>query len=128
MSCHNIGHALNYVQQGVIEQFESGNLDVNTARTLLLRCIEAVNFCDGNWDEACDFFDKHYCSKCMTKVPHSKKLYYYFCHYQMLKRIREYAEKHRMVGTRLCESCFDEMLTTLGFTSEEIEKEKEYQK
>lgn len=37
MSCHDIGRALNYVQEEIIEQYENGKLDKNTAKTLLIR-------------------------------------------------------------------------------------------
>ena len=37
MSCHDIGHALNYVQEEIIEQYENGKLDKDTAKTLLIR-------------------------------------------------------------------------------------------
>ena len=75
MSCHNIGHALNSVQRKIIEKYELGKIDKETTRDLLIRCVRAVGFCDGNEYEATASFDAAYCSDCMRKVADGKKLY-----------------------------------------------------
>ena len=121
MSCHDIGRALNYVQEEIIEQYEASNLDKNTAKALLKRSAEAVCFCDGNLDEATASFDKYYCSDCMCK---SQELYTLYLGYQWYDAVRNYVEEHNLVGTNLCEACFEKMLTALRMTPEEIEKLK----
>ena len=125
MSCHDIGHALNYVQEEIIEQYEGGKLDKDTAKTLLKRSAKAINFCDGNLYEATEAFDRHYCSDCMCKA---QKLYTLYIGDPWYDPIDDYVEEHDLVGTKLCEPCFDKMFATIGLSPEEIEKEKEHQR
>lgn len=121
MSCHDIGHALNYVQEEITEQYENGKLDKDTAKTLLIRAREAIGFCDGNVGEATASFDKHYCSDCMRKVDEGEDLFALYIGYPWYQQQDEYLAEHDMVGTKLCASCFDKMLTAMGMTTEEIE-------
>lgn len=121
MSCHDIGRALNYVQEEIIEQYENGKLDKNTAKILLVRAREAIGFCDGNLEEATASFDKSYCSDCMHKVNAGEELFTLYIGYPWYQQISEYLDEHDMVGTMLCEACFDKMFTALGMTPTEIE-------
>lgn len=128
MSCHDIGRALNYVQEEIIEQYENKKFDVHTAKTLLIRCAEAINYCDGNLNEATSSFDKCYCSDCMCKVQEQQKLFTLYIGYPWYDPIDDYVEEHDLVGTKLCEPCFDKMFTAIGLSPEEIKKEKERQR
>lgn len=128
MSCHDIGRALNYVQEEIIEQYENGKLDKNTAKTLLIRSREAINFCDGNLEEATASFDKCYCSDCMRKVDEGEELFTLYIGYPWYQQIDKYLDEHDMVGTMLCEACFDKMLTALEMTTAEIESLKTKQR
>ena len=121
MSCHDIGRALNYVQEEIIEQYENGKLDKDTTKSLLIRAREAIGFCDGNVGEATASFDKCYCSDCMRKVDEGEDLFALYIGYPWYQKIDEYLAEHDMVGTVLCEECFERMLNTMGMTSEEIE-------
>lgn len=128
MSCHDIGRALNYVQEEIIEQYENGKLDKNTAKTLLIRSREAINFCDGNLEKATASFDKCYCSDCMRKVDEGEELFALYIGYPWYQQIDKYLDEHDMVGTMLCEACFDKMLTALEMTTAEIESLKTKQR
>lgn len=128
MSCHDIGRALNYVQEEIIEQYEGGKLDQDTTRTLLIRAREAINFCDGNLSEATASFDKCYCSNCMSKVQEHQRMYTLYIGNPWYDPIDDYVEEHDLVGTKLCEKCFDKMFATIGLSPEQIEKEKERQR
>ena len=128
MSCHDIGRALNYVQEEIIEQYENGKLDKDTAKTLLIRSREAINFCDGNLEEATASFDKCYCSDCMRKVDEGEELFTLYIGYPWYQQIDKYLDEHDMVGTMLCEACFDKMLTALEMTTAEIESLKTKQR
>ena len=127
MSCHRIGRTLNYVQEEILEQYEADEFDKETARVLLLRCVEAVGFCDGNSSEATESFDKAYCSDCMRKVENGEKLYRIFWNYLNYRNVRKYYDDHDMIGSKLCDQCFIKMFTDLGMSPEDIEKEMKNQ-
>lgn len=127
MSCHNIGHALNSVQRKIIEKYELGKIDKETTRELLIRCVRAVGFCDGNEYEATAAFDAAYCSDCMRKVTDGEKLYDIFWIDVEPWKVRKYHKNNLYIGSMLCDDCFTEMCTSLGLSLEEIENEKKRQ-
>lgn len=128
MSCHNIGRALNYVQEEIIEQYENGKLDKNTAKILLVRARDAIGFCDGNLNEATASFDECYCSDCMSKVQEGQELFTLYIGYPWYQKISTYVDEHDVVGMMLCETCFDKMFSSLGMTPAEIEDLKTEQR
>lgn len=127
MSCHNIGHALNSVQRKIIEKYELGKIDKETTRELLIRCVRAVGFCDGNEYEATASFDAAYCSDCMRKVTDGEKLYDIFWIDVEPWKVRKYHKDNLYIGSMLCSDCFTKMCTSLGLSPEEIENEKKRQ-
>jgi hypothetical protein len=124
MSCHCIGHALNHVQEEILELYEEGRFDTDTARSLLLQCNDALGFCDGNLNEATETFNKSYCSDCLRKVAEGENLYQIYWGKRGYRNIRDYRDKHQFIGFMLCEECFTKMCTSLGMTPEEIEADK----
>lgn len=124
MSCHCIGHALNHVQEEILELYEEGRFDTDTARSLLLQCNDALGFCDGNLNEATEIFNKSYCSDCLRKVAEGENLYQIYWGKRGYRNIRDYRDKHQLIGFMLCEECFTKMCTSLGMTPEEIEADK----
>lgn len=124
MSCHCIGHALNHVQEEILELYEEGRFDTDTARSLLLQCNDALGFCDGNLNEATETFNKSYCSECLRKVAEGENLYQIYWGKRGYRNIRDYRDKHELIGFMLCEECFTKMCTSLGMTPEEIEADK----
>lgn len=127
MSCHNIGHALNSVQRKIIEKYELGKIDKEATRELLIRCVRAVGFCDGNEYEATASFDAAYCSDCMRKIADGEKLYDIFWIDVEPWKVRKYHKDNLYIGSMLCDNCFTEMCTALGLSPEEIENEKKRQ-
>ena len=127
MSCHNIGHALNSVQRKIIEKYELGKIDKETTRELLIRCVRAVGFCDGNEYEATASFDAAYCSDCMRKVADGEKLYDIFWIDTEPRKVHKYHKDNLYIGSMLCDDCFTKMCTSLGLSPEEIENEKKRQ-
>ena len=115
------------MQEEILEQYEAGEFDKVTAQVLLLRCVEAVGFCDGNSGEATETFDKAYCSDCMRKVEDGEKLYRIFWNYLNYRKVRQYYDDHDMIGSKLCDQCFTKMFTDLGMSPEDIEKEMKNQ-
>lgn len=124
MSCHCIGHALNHVQEKILELYEEGRFDTDAARSLLLRCNDALGFCDGNLNEATETFNKTHCSDCLRKVAEGENLYQIYWGKHGYRNIRDYRDKHQLIGFMLCEECFIKMCTSLGMTPEKIEADK----
>ena len=124
MSCHCIGHALNHVQEEILELYEEGRFDTDTARSLLLQCNDALGFCDGNLNEATETFNKSYCSDCLRKVAEGENLYQIYWGKCGYRNIRDYRDKHELIGFMLCEECFTKMCISFGMTPEEIEENK----
>ena len=127
MSCHNIGHALNSVQRKIIEKYELGKIDKETTRELLIRCVRAVGFCDGNEYEATASFDAVYCSDCMRKVADGEKLYHIYWVDVEPWKVCKYCNNKLLIGSMLCADCYTKMGSSLGLTPEEIENEKKRQ-
>ena len=76
MSCHDIGRGLNSVSGVVIQLYEEGRFDVETAKKLLHACREGVYWCDGNESEAvADVVDAGYCGLCMKKTEQLSNVY-----------------------------------------------------
>ena len=124
MSCHCIGHALNHVQEEILVLYEEGQFDTDTARSLLLQCNDALGFCDGNLNEATETFNKSYCSDCLRKVAEGENLYQIYWGKRGYRNIRDYRDKHELIGFMLCEECFTKMCTAIGMSPEEIEADK----
>ena len=124
MSYHDIGHALNLVQEGVLELYEEGKFDTDTLRRLLLRCTDALGFCDGNLDEATETFDKSYCSDCLRKVAEGEDLYQIYWGKRGYRTVYEYCDENELIGLMLCDECFTKMCTAIGMSPEEIEADK----
>lgn len=133
MSCHDIGRALNSVQEKILELYEAKKLDKEITRELLLVSTKAVWWCDGNEYEATKTFDLSYCGNCLEQGAEGDYLYSlweadvkqdFSARYKFLSA---FEKKHRLVGSYLCEKCFEKALKELGFNEEEIEKEKRKQ-
>lgn len=66
MSCHNIGHGMNDVAKEILQCYDAGKMDRETAKQLVIACRESVGFCDGNFDEAVMVFqEQSRCSCCL---------------------------------------------------------------
>ena len=124
MSCHDIGHALNHVQEGVLALYEEGKFDKYTLRQLLLRCNDALGFCDGNLEEATETFDKSYCSDCLRKVADGEELYQIYWGKHGYRTVYEYCDENELIGLMLCDECFTKMCTAIGMSPEEIEADR----
>ena len=76
MSCHDIGYGLNSVTKVVLDLYEEGKIDKESASRLILACRKGVNWCDGNEDEAIDeAVDRGYCGLCMEKTEELSDVY-----------------------------------------------------
>ena len=122
MSCHNIGHAINHVQEKILELYEEKRYDLDTTKKLLAQSMDALGFCDGNPGEATLYLDRNYCSDCFRRLP-ANKLYAY--HYFNLgyNFFDEYREQNEVIGFAMCGTCTRKMLRQYGLSPEEIETE-----
>lgn len=127
MSCHNIGRALNFVEMKIVELYESGCFNRETLRELLAVCRDAVCYCDGNIDEATEYFDSFYCGRCLTKRSHGEPLYTIWNTTIGWRPIQKDCDEQSVsvVGMSMCSCCFNQMLSDLGLSEAEIEREKE---
>ena len=104
-----------------MELYEEGRFDTDTARSLLLQCNDALGFCDGNLNEATETFNKSYCSDCLRKVAEGENLYQIYWGKRGYRNIRDYRDKHQLIGFMLCEECLTSMGTSLGRTPQKSE-------
>lgn len=127
MSCHSIGHALNFVEMKIVELYESGCFNRETLRELLAVCRDAVGYCDGNIDEATEHLDSFYCGRCLTKRSHGEPLYTIWNTTIGWRPIQKYCDEQSVsvVGMSMCSCCFSQTLSDLGLSEAEIEREKE---
>lgn len=124
MSCHNIGYAINHVQEMILELYEEKRYDLDTAKELLIQSMDALGFCDANPDEATFYLDRNYCSDCFQRLP-ANKLYYYRLLGIGYKFLDEYREQNEVIGLAMCGACTRKMLRKYGLSPEEIEAKME---
>lgn len=127
MSCHRIGHAMNDVEKRILQLLDAKQITKEAACVLLLQCLDAMNWCDGNPGEVTDAFDAQYCSDCLEKVADGKVMFNIWYAGFSSKQIHEYEKAHNLVGNYMCDTCFTKMCTELGLTEQEIQKQKVHQ-
>ena len=127
MSCHNIGHALNHVQEEILKMYENAEINKEMLRKLLVICTDAVGWCDGNGYEATETFDSSYCTYCLDKLGKDKTMFSFWNVPFELKTLWNFEKKYGIFGSYMCETCFEKAMRELGMTDEEIEKEKRRQ-
>jgi hypothetical protein len=66
MSCHDIGRGMAAVGRVVLDLYDEGCYDLETAKKLLQATINGVNWCDGNYYEAEESLAGR-CSVCLKK-------------------------------------------------------------
>ena len=128
MSCHDIGHALNTVTKTILELLDAKRIDKETARILLHRCERAVYWCDGNEYEATASLDAEYCGICLQKQQGKEWLYSVYATIWGYHKVSNYQKEHNMVGSMMCEACFDKMCAKFGLTPLETTDLKNEQK
>ncbi|MBQ6518062.1 MAG: hypothetical protein IJI14_05035 [Anaerolineaceae bacterium] len=68
MSCHSIGHGINSISNTVLDLYEAGKIDKDSAAVILHACRKGVNWCDGNGYEAVECLEERgYCGLCLEK-------------------------------------------------------------
>lgn len=111
MSCHSIGHAMNKVIEHTLSIYDSGNININIAKSVISECLDAMGFCDGNTDEALICFEEqHRCSCCLKKV---KELELYNSNNvpkvaEMLMK-NKWLNPEKTVGLTICKKCVTEL-------------------
>lgn len=68
MSCHDIGRAAAYIIEEIIEDYDNGKISLEVANNLIKRCVNSVNYCDGNEYEAYEDIKYTRCGRCLTKT------------------------------------------------------------
>ena len=109
MSCHSIGNAANHVIYEIVQMMDRGEITRDVAKKLVRFNAKAINYCDGNENEATDCIRECLCGNCMRMIPKGYGLYSYW-------RLDSYAEqgeverRYSPACDALCEQCFDRIL------------------
>lgn len=70
MSCHNIGRGVNTIVKSVLELYDKKEISFKAAKKLIIKSRDAVNWCDGNYNEALECMEASEnirCSCCLEK-------------------------------------------------------------
>ena len=112
MSCHHVGRALNNVVKEIWTLYDEGEIDARTAKRLIGKCAESVDWCDGNVDEAIHYVDGCVCGRCFKVIPQGKPLYYFWAVSDSVSRHEPMRDENgdKIVPFRLCSECFDIVL------------------
>lgn len=125
MSCHNIGKGLNSVTRVVIEEYDSGNINLEGAKRILNECARAVNWCDGNVYEATDYIRRCRCGNCLKMVEKGEKLYSVWDVSKDVSNPDEITEHYTLASDGLCEECFDKILNEYCDNPDAAARERE---
>ena len=60
MSCHDIGHGVDFIIQNVLDMYEHGEISKEAALKMIRTFPQAVHYCDGNESEALGEFRSPY--------------------------------------------------------------------
>lgn len=70
MSCHNIGRAVSFIIEEIINEYDNNRIPYDVANALIHRCIDSISYCDGNEDEAYEYMEENSrCGLCLTQNP-----------------------------------------------------------
>lgn len=67
MSCHDIGRGVDFIIEKVLDMYDHGKISKEATWEMLNTFPNAVNYCDGNIDEALDTMTYTHCSGCLKK-------------------------------------------------------------
>ena len=109
MSCHDVGRAINSVGRVVIEEYDKGAINLDAAKRILNECCNAVNWCDGNSDEASDYFRRCRCGNCLKMIKQGENLYSIW--HTSINSTYEIEEKYDLASDSLCDNCFDTIIS-----------------
>ena len=65
MSCHDIGHCVDFIIQNVLDMYEHGEISKEAALKMIRTLPQAVHYCDGNESEALEYLTDNYCCGCL---------------------------------------------------------------
>lgn len=75
MNCNNLESAMNRVISHILSIYDSGNMNINIAKSIISECIETTSLCSGDISKVLVCFEEqNRCSCCFNKVK-EKDLY-----------------------------------------------------
>ncbi|MDE6314496.1 MAG: hypothetical protein K2M46_12945 [Lachnospiraceae bacterium] len=74
MSCHDIGHGMNYVAKLIREMYDTEEISKETAVKIFRRLQKGVHWCDGNEYEAIECISNR-CGICLKELNRGEILY-----------------------------------------------------
>ncbi len=126
MSCHDIGRGMNEVVKTTIELYDAKGIDLKAAKRIIATCAVAVNWCDGNSYEALAYISQCRCGKCLEMIPEGGKLYSVWNVSKNVRNPYDIDEKAGLATDRLCEKCFDEVISMYCSDPNAGKREMEY--
>ena len=126
MSCHSIGRGLNSVMEVVVELYEEGKIPAEAVRLLGQQAMRAVNYCDGNADEAVEVLTESRCGRCLKKVASTNELFnVYEVSYDSKRTYdqKDPMEVEPLASPALCADCFTVIVGTCLGNPEQARKE-----
>ena len=126
MSCHDIGRGMNDITRKVISLYDNNRIGKDVAKELILECANAVNWCDGNANEAIDYIRHNRCGECLRKIPMGKPLYslWRINYNYSLNDIfgsRDLQEEAGTASDIICEDCIRNVLSKLDLEGRNLE-------
>lgn len=134
MSCHNIGTAINSIMAQVLEMYDEGKISQKVAQEMVWTFPKAVNWCDGNENEAQETLTNTHCAICLKKyeTPEDKIKYtdlnLYLDKEDRVEAYRDNAfwwfDEMKLIGANgnsVCRHCFSKYLAK-GLTPKGCEK------
>ena len=72
MSCHDIGHGVDFIIQNVLDMYEHGEISKEAALKMIRTFPQAVHYCDGNESEALEYLTDNYCCEWLHEYEYNE--------------------------------------------------------
>ena len=126
MSCHSIGAALNNVGEKILEMYENGKIDAETAKELLCTIRRSVHFCDGNEYEATETLEENYCGCCLRKMKKDDLFLHLYHTSDRVINNHKIMNLYKLGSDKVCYDCFCKLLYDYTKIDNIGEMEKDY--
>lgn len=116
MSNHEIGYAFGKLINKVLELHDEKELSDQAARTILSLSLDIVCGEDGNPGEATQEMDRTHCAGCLKRFVKGENFVNFFEADNIVSKDDwwyDEAEKYKLIGSSLCESCFRKIFQTV---------------
>ena len=124
MSCHAIGKGIDTIMCQVLEMYDDGKISKDAALEMVKKFPEAVNWCDGNEDEAQRTLTLTHCAACLHRYEYDEEIMAVdvldsrsydinISEFNIMDAWYESMKKNDFNGRSLCRSCFNKFFDSL---------------